>query len=143
MFIGQYAHHLEEKGRLSIPKKFRSGLEAGAILSQGLDGCLFLYPKDTWLALTTQLQALPLTQGDARSFVRALSYTAVEVEIDRQGRVLVPEYLKRYAGINSECVVAGALERIEVWDAARFAKYVDRASSTAEEIAEKLNFGKS
>lgn len=143
MFIGQYAHQLEAKGRLSVPKKFRSQLESGAILSQGLDGCLFLYPKAVWLQLMSQLQALPLTQSDARNFTRALTYTAVEVEIDRLGRILIPEYLKKYAGITSECVVAGALERIEIWDQTKFAKYVDHISTSAEEIAEKLNLGRS
>ena len=94
MFIGQYEHHLEEKGRLSVPKKFRSELATGAILSQGLDGCLFLYPKATWQLLIDKLATLPLTRSDARSFTRVLSFGAVEVETDRLGRILIPEYLK-------------------------------------------------
>ena len=142
MFIGQYAHQLEAKGRLSVPKKFRSALESGAVLSQGLDGCLFLYPKSTWEQLLAQLQALPLTQSDARSFTRAFTYTASEVAIDRLGRILIPDYLKKYAGITDDCVIAGALERIEIWDKVKFTAYADRISSQAESLAEKLTISK-
>ena len=120
MFIGQYEHHLEEKGRLSVPKKFRSELATGAILSQGLDGCLFLYPKATWQLLIDKLATLPLTRSDARSFTRVLSFGAVEVETDRLGRILIPEYLKIFAGLKSDCIVAGAIERIEIWDKSKF-----------------------
>lgn len=139
MFIGQYEHHLEEKGRLSIPKKFRSQLEAGAVVSQGLDGCLFLYPKNTWEQLINKLSQLPLTRADARSFTRVLSYGAMEVEIDSLGRVLVPEYLRSYANISQDCIIAGAVERIEIWDKAKFTSYSTQINSKAEEIAEKLD----
>lgn len=139
MYIGQYAHHLESKGRLSVPKKFRSSLTAGAVLCQGLDGCLFLYPKSTWEHLLAKLQSLPLTQSDARSFTRAFTYTATEVAIDRLGRILIPDYLKNYAGISAECIVAGALERIEIWDTSKFNSYAHKISSQAENLAEKLS----
>jgi len=139
MFIGQYEHHLEEKGRLSVPKKFRSELATGAILSQGLDGCLFLYPKATWQLLIDKLATLPLTRSDARSFTRVLSFGAVEVETDRLGRILIPEYLKIFAGLKSDCIVAGAIERIEIWDKSKFVSYTSQVNSHAEEIAEKLD----
>jgi MraZ protein len=139
MFIGQYDHHLEEKGRLSIPKKFRSQLEEGAVISQGLDGCLFLYPKLAWEKLIGKLSELPLTQTDARSFTRSLSFGASEVEIDRLGRILLPEYLRNFASITSDCVIAGAVERVEIWDKAKFTKYTQSINSRAEEIAEKLS----
>lgn len=138
MFIGQYEHQLEAKGRLSIPKKFRSQLEQGAILSQGLDGCLFLYPKSTWEQLIQKVSQLPITRGDARSFTRALSYGATEVEIDQLGRVLVPEYLKAFAEIHSQCIVAGAIDRIEIWDKNKFDSYTKTINSQREAIAEKL-----
>jgi MraZ protein len=138
MFIGRYDHNLEEKGRLSIPKKFRSQLEAGAILSQGLDGCLFLYPKSAWELLINKLSQLPLTRSDARSFTRSLSFGATEVEIDSLGRILVPEYLRQFAGISDNCVIAGAIERIEIWDKGKFDQYSANINSQAEEIAEKL-----
>ncbi|OGD09701.1 MAG: cell division/cell wall cluster transcriptional repressor MraZ [Candidatus Moranbacteria bacterium RIFOXYA1_FULL_44_7] len=139
MFIGQYDHHLEEKGRLSIPKKFRSQLEAGAVISQGLDGCLFLYPRAAWEKLIAKLGELPLTQTDARSFTRSLSFGASEVEIDRLGRILLPEYLRKFASIMGDCVIAGAVERIEIWDKSKFTKYTQDINSRAEEIAEKLS----
>lgn len=138
MFIGQYEHHLEEKGRLSIPAKFRSGLTDGAILAQGLDGCLFLYPKITWEQLISKLSQLPLTRSDARSFTRSLSYGASEVQIDRLGRILVPDYLRNFASLKTDCVIAGALERVEIWDKVRFSAYVENVNSNAESIAEKL-----
>lgn len=139
MFIGQYEHHLEEKGRLSIPAKFRPELAEGAVLSQGLDGCLFLYPKATWERLIDKLSQLPLTRADARSFTRSLSFGASEVEIDRLGRILVPDYLRNFADLKSDCMIAGALERIEIWDKTKFGAYVSNVNSKAEEIAEKLD----
>ena len=123
MFIGRHNHHLEEKGRLSVPKKFRAQLENGAILSQGLDGCLFLYTKSAWMELIDKLNQMPLTRADSRNFLRSLSYGAVEVEIDSLGRILIPDYLKNFAQIKSDCVIAGAIERIEIWDMATFEKF--------------------
>ncbi|MBI5358299.1 division/cell wall cluster transcriptional repressor MraZ [Candidatus Amesbacteria bacterium] len=123
MFIGRHNHHLEEKGRLSVPKKFRPQLENGAILSQGLDGCLFLYPKSAWMELIDKLNQMPLTRADSRNFLRSLSYGAVEVEIDSLGRILIPDYLKNFAQIKSDCVIAGAIERIEIWDMSTFEKF--------------------
>ena len=138
MFIGQYDHQLEAKGRLSIPKKFRSQLAQGAIISQGLDGCIFLYPKPTWELLINKLSQLPLTRSDARDFSRSLSFGASEVEIDRLGRILIPEYLRRFAGITQNCVIAGAVERVEIWDKTKFEVYTARINSQAVQIAEKL-----
>ena len=139
MFIGQYEHSLEAKGRLSIPKKFRSQLEGGAILSQGLDGCLFLYPKATWEQLINKLSQLPLTRTDARGFTRSLSYGATEVDIDSLGRILVPDYLRQFANISANCVVAGAIDRIEIWDKSKFSSYTNKINLHVEDIAEKLD----
>ncbi len=139
MFIGQYDHQLESKGRVSIPKKFRSQLESGAILSQGLDGCLFLYPKNVWEQLINKVSQLPLTRSDARSFTRALSFGATEVDIDQLGRILIPEYLKNFANIQTECVIAGAIDRVEIWDKHKFISYENSLNSNRESIAEKLD----
>ena len=139
MFIGQYDHSLEAKGRLSIPKKFRSQLESGAVLSQGLDGCLFLYPKLAWEQLIEKLSRLPLSQTDARSFTRHLSYGATEVALDGLGRILIPDFLRDFSCISTVCVVAGSLERIEIWDKKRFESYTAQINSRAEEIADKLS----
>jgi len=138
MFIGQYQHHLEEKGRLSVPAKFRGAFADGAILSQGLDGCLSLYSKTAWQALIAKVSALPLTRSDARGFTRSLSYGATEVEIDRLGRILVPEYLKKFAGLSTDCVIAGAIDRVEIWDQKKFDKYSAQINSQAEVMAERL-----
>lgn len=138
MFIGKYQHHVEEKGRLSIPKKFRLHLVSGAIISKGLDGCLFLYPESAWEALIAKVSSLPLTQADARSFTRSLAHSAEEVTIDHLGRILIPEFLRREAEISGECIVAGAIDRIEIWSAQVYSKYVQNTSSHLEEIAEKL-----
>lgn len=138
MFIGQYQHHLEEKGRLSIPAKFRDELSTGAVLAQGLDGCLALYPKAAWQSLIAKVSALPLTQSDARGFTRSISYGAAEVEIDRLGRILIPEYLKKFAGLAEECVVAGTIDRIEIWDKRKFDKYSAQINSQTEVMAERL-----
>ncbi len=139
MFIGQYDHQLESKGRVSIPKKFRSQLESGAILSQGLDGCLFLYPKNVWEQLINKVSQLPLTRSDARSFTRALSFGATEVDIDQLGRILIPEYLKNFANIQTECVIAGAIDRVEIWDKHKFISYENSLNSNRESIAEILD----
>lgn len=139
MFVGQYDHHLEEKGRLSVPKKFRTQLTDGAVISQGLDGCLFLYPKKTWEDLINKLRELPLTRSDARDFTRSLSYGASEVEIDSLGRILLPDYLRLFAGIKVDCVIAGAVDRVEIWDKSRFLTYTEKINSQADQIAEKLS----
>lgn len=139
MFVGQYEHHLEEKGRLSVPKKFRGQLTEGAVISQGLDGCLFLYPKKIWEELVAKLRELPLTRSDARDFTRSLSYGASEVEIDGLGRILLPDYLRNFAAIKSECIIAGAVDRIEIWDKTRFTTYLEKINSQADQIAEKLS----
>ncbi|MDO8487749.1 MAG: division/cell wall cluster transcriptional repressor MraZ [bacterium] len=138
MFIGQYEHRLEEKGRLSIPKKFRSELGGGTVLSQGLDGCLFLYPKSSWEQLINKLSQLPLTKRDTRSFTRVLSYAASEVEFDGIGRILIPDYLRQFAGLVDACVVAGAIDRVEIWSQAKFKIYSAKVNQHAEDIAEKL-----
>jgi MraZ protein len=139
MFVGQYEHSLEAKGRLSIPKKYRSQLSEGAFLSQGLDGCLFLYPKASWETLIYKLSQLPLTKSDARSFSRSLSYGAAEVEIDSLGRILIPDHLRNFAGIKSTCIVAGSIDRVEIWDKEKFITYTAQINKAAEEIAEKLS----
>jgi MraZ protein len=138
MFIGQFEHTLEEKGRLSIPKKFRHFLGKMAVITKGLDGCLFVFPQKKWLQLIGKLSALPLSRRDARDFSRHLTFGAAEVEFDGQGRVLVPGYLRSFAGIEKEVVVAGALDRIEIWSKERFRKYQAEVEKDPEAVAEKL-----
>lgn len=139
MFIGQYEHNLEEKGRLSIPKKFRSEFDNGGVLTKGLDGCLFLFPKRKWEEFVQKLQQTPLTKSDARSFSRFLTFGAAEVNLDGQGRILLAEYLKEFAKIKKTVIVAGAIERVEIWDKESFSVYESKIEKEGDEIAERLN----
>lgn len=138
MFIGQYEHNLEEKGRLSIPKKFRSDLVEGGVITRGLDGCLFLFPKRKWEEFVNKLAETPLTKADARGFSRLLTYGAVEIEVDGQGRMLIPEYLREFAQIKKEVVLAGAIGRIEIWDKSNFKSYQEKIENESQMIAERL-----
>lgn len=138
MFIGQYEHNLEEKGRLSVPKKFRTDLVDGGVLTRGLDGCLFLFPKKRWEEFIDKLSQTPLTKADARGFSRLLTYGATEVELDGQGRILIPEYLRDFATLKNAIVVAGALGRVEIWSKENFALYQERIEKDSENIAERL-----
>lgn len=138
MFIGQYEHNLEEKGRLSVPKKFRSELAEGGVLTRGLDGCLFLFSKKRWNEFVEKLSQTPLTKADARGFSRLLTYGAVEVELDHQGRILIPEFLRSFGEFKKEIILAGALERVEIWDKSKFTIYQEKIEKESQMIAERL-----
>jgi len=139
MFLGEYKHTVDEKGRLAMPAKFRTALGKGAIVTRGLDGCLFVFPKSEWQTLAGKLMALPLAQANSRAFVRLMLSGAVEAEFDAQGRVLVPEYLRTFAGMKKSAVVTGLYNRVEVWDEDRWARYKKKTESASDEIAEKLH----
>ncbi len=138
MFIGIYKRSLGTKGRMAVPKEFRKNLSKTAVITRGLDGCLFLFPKAKWEEIASKLNQTPLTSSDARSFVRLLSYEAFEVEFDAQGRILIPEVLRNFAGLSEKVIVAGSLERIEIWDGNKFDKYQDRLEKDSDEIAERI-----
>ena len=116
MFMGEYSHSIDEKGRLIMPSKFRSELGETFVLTRGLDGCLFAYPKSEWNDLEERLRSLPLTNKNARKITRFLVSAAASCEMDKQGRILVPSALREYAGLEKEVVVTGNLERVEIWD---------------------------
>lgn len=138
MFIGEYAHTLDEKKRISLPKQFRSGLGTKMILTRGLDNCLFLYPKKGWEKVAEKLQALSFAQADTRGFNRFILSGAVEVETDGAGRILIPEHQKEFAGLKKEVVFAGVSDRIELWDSTRWNTYKARIEKQADALAEKL-----
>jgi MraZ protein len=138
MFLGEYKHNLDYKGRLGVPKKFREALRDGAILTKGLDGCLFLYSKGEWERLTTRLRELSVTQADTRAFERYLFGGATQVEFDQLGRIKIPEYLLMYASLKKEAVLVGILERIEIWSPERWNRLAKELEARGEEIAEKL-----
>ncbi len=138
MFIGEYHHTIDDKGRLSIPKKFRADLDKGLFITKGLDGCLFIYTTAEWTKMSDKLNLLPLTNKNAREFKRHMTSGAMDLEIDGQGRVILPEYLRTFAGLTKNVVVAGVAERIEIWDEETWNKHVADISSKTEEIAESM-----
>jgi len=138
MIIGQYNYNLDPKKRLTIPTKFRSVLSRGAILTRGIDGCLFLYPQKEWDSLAEKLSKLPLSQSNARSFSRVMIAGAMDVKIDSLGRILIPDYLKDYANLDKKVVIAGLYDRIEIWDEERWKKYGDTTDAQVGNIAEGL-----
>jgi len=121
-----------------VPVKFRAFLGKKAVITQGLDNCLFLYPMKNWNVLAKKLSKLPLSQFDARGFARIMLAGAMEVAIDGLGRILVPDYLKKYAGLSKKVVVAGLYNRIEIWDEAKWTVYKERTEKEAGDIAERL-----
>lgn len=138
MFIGEYKHTIDDKGRLAIPVKFRGDLARGAVVTRGLDGSLFLFPKEEWDNLATKIAALPLGQSNSRAFARLMLAGAMDAELDKQGRVVLPEYLRQYAGIGRATVVVGVFNRLEVWDVAKWEAYKSQTEADAGHIAEQL-----
>jgi MraZ protein len=138
MFLGEFKHSIDQKGRVAIPAKFRAKLSRGAVVTRGLDNCLFLYPKEEWEELAHKLAQLPISQKDARAFARLMLSGAMEVEIDKQGRVTLPQYLREYAKIKDEAILAGLYSRIEIWDKEEWEKYKKESESQNVDIAERL-----
>lgn len=138
MFIGEYSHNLDDKGRMAIPAKFRRELSKGAVVTRGLDNCLFLYTKTEWAKLAEKLAALPISQSNSRAFARLMLAGAMDVELDKQGRVILPEYLRKFAGINKNLVVAGLYSRLEIWDEEKWDRYKNQTESESGAIAEKM-----
>lgn len=137
-FYGEYTYSIDEKKRLAIPPKFRKVLGKKAVITKGLDQCLFLYPAREWENLAKKLSKLPLAQADARGFVRLMLTGAMEVEIDNLGRILIPDYLKEYALLKKRVVVAGVYNRIEIWDEEKWKEYKKKMEKEVGDIAERL-----
>src|SRR3989344_7321070 len=125
MFIGEYQHNLDEKGRLAVPVKFRKQMK-GAVITRGLDHCLWVFNKTEWDLLAEKLVALPISQAKARAFTRLMLAGAMEAPLDSQGRVLVPDYLRKYADLKKATIVAGLYNRIEIWDDNRWRNYKEK-----------------
>ncbi len=138
MLIGEYQHSIDPKKRLSIPSKLRKEIGKKAILTRGLDNCLFLFPMGEWNKLAEKLGSLPFGQQDTRAFVRLMLSGAVEVELDQLGRILVPDYLRDYALLDKDAVVAGLFNRLEIWDLKRWNDYKTNLEKNSDTIAEKL-----
>jgi MraZ protein len=139
MFLGEFEHTIDQKGRLAIPVKFRAALADGAIVTRGLDNCLTLYPKTEWNQLAERIASLPITEPNARSFARFMLAGAMDVEIDKQGRVILPAYLRKHAEITGQVVVAGLANRIEIWDKSKWTEYSEATQSNSSDIASHLS----
>ncbi|MBI2642143.1 MAG: division/cell wall cluster transcriptional repressor MraZ [Candidatus Wildermuthbacteria bacterium] len=138
MFIGEYTYSIDEKKRLAVPLKFRELLGKKAVITRGLDQCLFLYPMKEWELLAERISKLPLAQADARGFGRLMLTGAMEVNFDNLGRILVPDFLKAYASLGKRVVVAGLYNRVEVWDEKKWTDYKQKAEQEAGDMAERL-----
>lgn len=138
MFIGEYNNKLDQKKRVSIPIKFRLGLGRKAIITKGLDSCLYLYPMKDWEKLAKKLSELPLVQSDARGFARIMLAGAMEVTLDRLGRIVIPDYLKKYASFSKNVIIAGLYDRIEIWEEKKWNLYKKRTEKEIGNMAERL-----
>ncbi len=138
MFIGEYQHNLDEKGRLAVPAKFRNKLTKGAVVTKGLDNCLFVYTAEEWQKLASKLATLPISKANTRAFSRLMLAGAMDVQLDKQGRIVLPEYLRKYAGLKKKSIIAGLYNRLEVWDEDQWNKYKQGTEKQSGDIAEAL-----
>lgn len=138
MLIGEYKHIIDVKKRLSIPVKLRKEIGDRAVLTRGLDNCLFLFSIKEWEQLAEKLGKLPFGQQDTRGFVRLLLSGASEVEMDQLGRILVPDFLKDYGSLKKNVIIAGLFNRLEIWDEERWIAYKNNLEKNGDRIAERL-----
>ncbi|AHN20801.1 division/cell wall cluster transcriptional repressor MraZ [Lysinibacillus sphaericus] len=138
MFMGEYQHSVDAKGRLIVPAKFREALGETFVVTRGLDNCLFGYPMDEWRKLEEKLKGLPMTKKDTRAFARFFFSGATEVEIDKQGRINIPSTLMQHAHLIKECVVLGVSNRIEIWAKDAWETYFAESEQSFNEIAENM-----
>ena len=138
MFMGEFHHNIDEKGRLVIPNKFRLELGERFIITRGLEKCLYAYSISEWNNIVSKLKQLPFTKKDARTFIRSFFSGAAECEFDRQGRINITSPLVSYADLTKECVVIGANDRLEIWGKANWDNFFTENSEKLEDIAENL-----
>ena len=138
MFISEYNHSIDAKGRVIVPAKFREALGDEFVITQGLDGCLFVFPNDEWTKFEEKLKTLPMANKDARKFVRFFLAGAALVEVDKQGRILIPPVLRTFAGLEKDVAVVGVGNRVEIWDKARWDESTtfDDMDEVAEHMAD-------
>ncbi|MFA5108951.1 MAG: division/cell wall cluster transcriptional repressor MraZ [Patescibacteria group bacterium] len=138
MFIGEYNHNLDDKGRLAIPAKFRAILKKGAVVTKGLDNCLFLYSKEQFEKIAQKFASLPISQAPARAFMRHMLAGAMDVEFDNQGRVTLPEYLREFSNVKKSVIIAGLYNHLEIWNETAWNKYKSEAEKNSNAIAAEL-----
>ncbi|MFW0862253.1 MAG: division/cell wall cluster transcriptional repressor MraZ [Candidatus Komeilibacteria bacterium] len=139
MLIGEYYHSVDTKGRMALPAKFRQVFKSGAVITRGLDNCLFIYPKKDWQKLADKLAALPISQAKTRAFARLMLAGAMDVSLDKQGRVNLPDYLTTYAKLGKKVVITGLYDRLEIWDEKEWSKYSKQTEANSSDIAEALS----
>lgn len=139
MFIGEYQHTLDAKNRAIMPSKFREKLGDRFVMTKGLDNCLFVYSQSEWSIVEEKLKSLPMTNKDARAFLRFFFAGASECELDKQGRIVIPNNLKEYAKIDRELVIVGISTRIEIWSKEEWNKFNNDANISYEDVAEKMS----
>ena len=138
MLIGEYQHTIDTKKRLAVPVKLRKDLGKGAVLTRGLDNCLALYPLKEWQGMAKKLVQLPSGQTDVRGFNRIILAGAVALEFDKLGRVLIPDYLKKYACLKKNVVIVGIYNRLEIWDEVKWENYKQKTEKEVGNIAQRL-----
>lgn len=138
MFMGEYQHTIDDKGRLIIPSKFREELGETFIITRGLDQCIFVYPLSEWEIIEQKLKVLPFTKKDARAFTRFFFSGAAECQLDKQGRASITSPLRQYANLDKDCVVIGVSNRIEIWSKTEWATYFEGSEANFAEISESL-----
>ena len=138
MFIGEYHHTIDEKGRIIIPAKFREELGNNFIITRGIENCLFVYSEENWAKITDKLNSLPFTKKDARTFNRFFMSGATSVELDKQGRVNISKPLIDYASLLKDCVIIGTGDRLEVWSQESWESFFDSTKDSMSDIAENL-----
>lgn len=138
MLIGEYIHTVDEKNRISLPARFRTQIGKHVVVTRGLDACLFLYPLKEWQKFSEKLAGLSVGQSGSRGLNRFMLAGAAEVEVDGVGRILIPDFLKKFAGLGEKVVFAGMHNRVEIWDETRWAAYKEKVESQADGLAEKL-----
>jgi MraZ protein len=139
MFLGRFEHTLDDKGRLTIPAKYRNTLATGVVITRGLDGCLWVIPSSEWDVIAGKIRSLSVLKKDARSFVRLFFAEATDCVPDKQGRVLIPSYLREFASLLDEVIVAGSYNRLELWNPDDYMQENSRLQKDAEALAEQLS----
>lgn len=139
MLLGEYNHNVDEKGRVSVPAKFREDLGGSFIVTKGLDNCLFIYSKVEWSTFETKLKDLPLTNPNARNFIRFFFSGACECELDKQGRITLPQNLREYAGLSKDVTIIGVSTRVEIWDREKWNGYTGSDNMDMNEIAIQMS----
>ena len=138
MLIGQYEHTIDTKKRLALPSKFRRELGSKVIITKGIDNCLVIYPEKEWKTVSDRIGKLPVSQVEARSFSRIMLGGAMEISLDKLGRILVPDYLKNYAGLKKNVIVCGLSNRLEIWDSKKWEIYKKRVEKGVSKLVSKL-----